>query len=185
MFIQIQETPNPNTLKFLPGCNVLDEGKTADFANVDEAQNSELATNLFHIEHVVRIFLSYDFVSITKSSEVDWSMLKVEILTVITDHFSSGKKTLDIDHKPDKEFFDEDDIETVNKIKELMENYIKPAVAQDGGDIKFCGYKDGVVFVELHGACSGCPSASITLKQGVQNMLSHHIPEVCSVETTS
>lgn len=185
MFIQIQETPNLNTLKFLPGCNVLDEGKTADFTNVNEAQNSELATNLFKIENIVSIFLSHDFISITKSSEVDWSMLKVEILTVMTDHFSSGKKALDIDHKPDKEFFEEDDIEIVNKIKELMENYIKPAVAQDGGDIKFRGYKDGVVFVELHGACSGCPSASITLKQGVENMLSYHIPEVCSVETTS
>lgn len=188
MFIQIEETPNPNTLKFLPGFAILDEGKTAYFANAYEAKNSRLAMKLFCIEHIARIFFSYDFISVTKSNEVDWDVLKLEVLTTIMDHFTSGEKALNeegVNDKLNEEFFDEDDVEIVNRIKELMENYIKPAVAQDGGDIKFRGYKDGIVFVELHGACSGCPSASITLKQGVRNMLSYHIPEVVGVETIS
>lgn len=183
MFIQIEETPNPNTLKFLPGFSILNEGKTADFANIDEAKNSKLAVDLFHIEHVIRVFFGYDFISVTKLNDVSWDVLKVEILTTIMDHFTAGEKALNGEEVTDDEFFDESDTEIVNKIKELMESYIKPAVAQDGGDIKFRGYKDGVVFVELHGACSGCPSASVTLKQGVENMLSYHIPEIASVET--
>lgn len=188
MFIKIEETPNPNTLKFLPGFAILDEGKTANFANADEAKSSRLAVKLFCIEHIVRVFFGYDFISVTKSNEVNWDVLKVEVLTTIMDHFTSGGKALSeegVNDKLNEEFFAEDDVEIVNRIKELMENYIKPAVAQDGGDIKFRGYKDGIVFVELHGACSGCPSASITLKQGVQNMLSYHIPEVAGVETMS
>ncbi|KAF5269438.1 hypothetical protein FQR65_LT12763 [Abscondita terminalis] len=183
MFIQIEETPNPNTLKFLLGFAILNEGETADFSNADEIKNSKLAANLFQIEHVVRVFFGHDFISVTKSGGINWDILKVEILTTIMDHFTSGGKALDKEgvndnNIPDEEFFDESDIEIVNRIKELMESYIKPAVAQDGGDIKFRGYKDGIVYVELQGACSGCPSAAITLKQGVQNMLSYHIPEV-------
>ncbi|GFQ79663.1 histidine--tRNA ligase [Trichonephila clavata] len=183
MFIQIEETPNPNTLKFLPGFAILNEGETADFSNADETKNSKLAANLFQIEHVVRVFFGHDFISVTKLGGINWDTLKVEILTTIMDHFTSGGKALDKEgvndnNIPDEEFFDKNDIEIVNRIKELMESYIKPAVAQDGGDIKFRGYKDGIVYVELQGACSGCPSAAITLKQGVQNMLSYHIPEV-------
>lgn len=188
MFIQIEETPNPNTLKFLPGFAILNEGKTADFANANEAKSSRLAMKLFCVEHIVRVFFGYDFISVTKSNEIDWDVLKVEILTTIMDHLTSDGRAMNeegINDKLEKEFFDESDVEIVNRIKELMENYIKPAVAQDGGNIKFCGYKEGIVFVELHGACSGCPSASITLKQGVQNMLSYHIPEVAGVETIS
>ncbi|GFY65064.1 histidine--tRNA ligase [Trichonephila inaurata madagascariensis] len=189
MFIQIEETPNPNTLKFLPGFAILNEGETADFSNANEIKNSELAANLFQIEHVVRVFFGHDFISVTKSNGINWDILKVEVLTTIMDHFTSGGKALDKEgvndnNIPDEEFFDENDIEIVNRIKELMESYIKPAVAQDGGDIKFRGYKDGIVYVELQGACSGCPSAAITLKQGVQNMLSYHIPEVAE-QTTS
>lgn len=189
MFIQIEETPNPNTLKFLPGFEILNEGETADFSNANEIKNSKLAANLFQIEHVVRVFFGHDFISVTKLDEINWDILKVEVLTTIMNHFTSGGKALDKEgvndnNVPDEEFFDENDIEIVNRIKELMESYIKPAVAQDGGDIKFRGYKDGIVYVELQGACSGCPSAAITLKQGVQNMLSYHIPEVAGIETT-
>ncbi|AAW71001.1 NifU family protein [Wolbachia endosymbiont of Brugia malayi] len=189
MFIQIEETPNPNTLKFLPGFAILNERETADFSNPDEIKNSKLAADLFQIEHVIRVFFGHDFISVTKSDGISWDILKVEILTTVMDHFTSGGKALDRkgvndNNIPDEEFFDENDIEIVNRIKELMENYIKPAVAQDGGDIKFRGYKDGIVYVELQGACSGCPSAAITLKQGVQNMLCYHIPEVSGIETT-
>ncbi|RDD35745.1 Fe/S biogenesis protein nfuA [Wolbachia endosymbiont of Cylisticus convexus] len=185
MFIQIEETPNPNTLKFLPGFEILSEGETADFSNLDEIKSSKLAANLFQIEHVVRVFFGHDFISVTKSDGINWDILKVEVLTTIMDHFTSGGKALDKEgaNDPNEEFFDKNDIEVVNRIKELMESYIKPAVAQDGGDIKFRGYKDGIVYVELQGACSGCPSAAITLRQGVQNMLSYHIPEVSGIET--
>ncbi|OEY86612.1 iron transporter [Wolbachia pipientis] len=184
MFIQIEETPNPNTLKFLPGFTILDEGKNADFASIEEAKNSELAEGLFKIEHITRVFFGHDFISVTKSNTINWDVLKVEILTTIMDHFTSGKKALDAGEEITyEEFFDENDIEIVNRIKELMESYIKPAVAQDGGDIKFRGFKDGIVFVELHGACSGCPSAASTLKGGVLNTLRYYIPEVVEVET--
>ncbi|QKX01802.1 NifU family protein [Wolbachia endosymbiont of Cruorifilaria tuberocauda] len=188
MFIQIEETPNLNTLKFLPGFSILNEKETADFSSANEIKNSKLATNLFQIEHVVRVFFGHDFISVTKSNEANWNTLKVEVLTTIMDHFTFGGKALDGERINDndmlkEEFFDENDMEIVNKIKELMENYIKPAVVQDGGNIKFRGYKDGIVYVELQGACSGCPSAAITLKQGVQNMLFHHIPEILGIET--
>jgi NFU1 iron-sulfur cluster scaffold homolog, mitochondrial len=184
MFIQIEETPNPNTLKFLPGFAILDEGQTADFASIGDAENSQLASELLKIEHITRVFFAHDFIAVTKLDKVNWDVLKVEVLTTIMDHFTTGKKALDVEGEAIyEEFFDADDIEIVNRIKELMDNYIKPAVAQDGGDIKFRGYRDGTVFVELHGACSGCPSAAITLKQGVQNMLSYHIPEIVEVET--
>ncbi|WP_333023874.1 NifU family protein [Wolbachia endosymbiont of Pentidionis agamae] len=185
MFIQVESTPNPNTLKFLPGFAILSEGEVIDFPCKEDITNSKLATNLFHIENVERVFFGYDFISITKSNEVDWNILKVEILTTIQDHFTFGGKALDEEgeNKKDEEFFDNDDIEIVERVKELMDNFIKPAVAQDGGDIKFKGYKDGIVYVKLQGACSGCPSAAITLKQGVENMLSYHIPEIAGIET--
>lgn len=187
MFIQIKETPNPNTLKFLPGFAILNEGETADFLSESEVKSSKLAANLFQIENVVRVFFGHDFISVTKSEGINWDVLKVEVLTTIMDHFTSGGKALNngevATSHSEEEFFDEDDIEIVNRIKELIESYIKPAVAQDGGDIKFRGYKEGIVFVELQGACSGCPSAAITLKQGVHNMLNYHIPEVSGIET--
>ncbi|WP_168464440.1 NifU family protein [Wolbachia endosymbiont of Ctenocephalides felis wCfeT] len=186
MFIQIEETPNPSTLKFLPGFDILNEGETADFSSAGEVENSRLAAKLFQIEHVMRVFFGHDFISVTKAEKVTWDIVKVEILTTIMEHFTSGGKALEGEGSsiPDEEFFDESDVEIVNRIKELMESYIKPAVAQDGGDIKFRGYKDGIVYVQLQGACSGCPSAAITLKQGVQNMLSYHIPEIAGIETT-
>ncbi|QKX02389.1 NifU family protein [Wolbachia endosymbiont of Dirofilaria (Dirofilaria) immitis] len=188
MFIQIEETPNLNTLKFLPGFAILNEGETVDFSSTDKTKNSKLAANLFQIEHVVRVFFGHDFISVTKSDKINWNTLKTEVLTTIIDHFTSGRKALDKEWVNDndileKEFFDESDTEIVSRIKELMESYIKPAVTQDGGDIKFRGYKDGIVYVELQGSCSGCPSAAITLKQGVQNMLCYHIPEILGIET--
>nr|WP_175818464.1 NifU family protein [Wolbachia endosymbiont of Dirofilaria (Dirofilaria) immitis] len=188
VFIQIEETPNLNTLKFLPGFAILNEGETVDFSSTDKTKNSKLAANLFQIEHVVRVFFGHDFISVTKSDKINWNTLKTEVLTTIIDHFTSGRKALDKEWVNDndileKEFFDESDTEIVSRIKELMESYIKPAVTQDGGDIKFRGYKDGIVYVELQGSCSGCPSAAITLKQGVQNMLCYHIPEILGIET--
>ncbi|MDG7056270.1 MAG: NifU family protein [Wolbachia endosymbiont of Meromenopon meropis] len=188
MFIQIEETPNPNTLKFLLGFAILDEGEAADFSNVNEIRNSKLVTNLFKIRNVVRVFLGHDFISVTKSHNINWDVLKVEILTTITNHFTSGGKALDKEKTKDndvleEEFFNESDLEVVNKIKELMESYIKPAITQDGGNIKFRGYKDGIVYVELQGACSGCPSAAMTLKHGIENMLRYHIAEVSGIET--
>ncbi len=184
MFIQIEDTPNPNTLKFLPGFAILKEGETAEFSQDNQTNNSKLAKNLLQVEYVEGVFFGYDFVTVTKSGEVSWDLLKVEVLTTIMDHFTTGGTALDDDHQESQtdEFYDEHDTEIVNRIKELIENYIRPAVAQDGGDIKFKGFKNGIVFVKLHGSCSGCPSASLTLKQGVQNMLSYHIPEVADVE---
>lgn len=188
--MQIEKTPNPNTLKFFPGFTILNEGETVDFFNTDDEdkiKESKLAANLLRIEHVVGVFFGYDFISITKSDNISWDVLKTKVLITITDYLISGEKILDnekMDNNISKEgFFDENDTEVVNKIKELIENYIRPAVTQDGGDIKFCGYKNGIVYVKLQGACSGCPSAAVTLKHGVQNMLCYHISEVLGVET--
>ncbi len=188
MFIQIKETPNLNTLKFLPGFMILNEGETVDFSSANETKNSKLAANLFRIEHVIRVFFGHDFISVTKSDDINWNTLKVEVLTTIMDHFASSGKALDREGTNDndileEEFFDKSDTEIVSRIRELMESYIKPAVVQDGGDIKFRGYKNGIVYVELQGACSGCPSATITLKQGIQNMLCYHIPEILGIDT--
>ncbi|XGA08115.1 MAG: NifU family protein [Wolbachia endosymbiont of Xenopsylla cheopis] len=186
MFIQIEDTPNPNTLKFLPGFPILKEGETAEFSQGNDVSNSKLARSLLQVEYVNNVFFGYDFITVTKSDEISWDLIKVEILTSIMDHFTTGGTALDNgDIRPadeDDEFYDEHDEEIVGRIKELIENYVRPAVAQDGGDIRFKGFKDGIVFFKLHGACSGCPSASLTLKQGVQNMLTYHIPEVAGVE---
>lgn len=184
MFIQIEDTPNPNTLKFLPGFPILKEGETVEFSQESDASNSKLAKNLLQVEHVNNVFFGYDFITVTKSHEISWDLIKVEILTSIMDHFTVGGTALNSDDlkSEDDEFYDEHDEEIVGRIKKLIEDYVRPAVAQDGGDIKFKGFKDGIVFVKLHGACSGCPSASVTLKQGVQNMLTYHIPEVAGVE---
>ncbi|GAT75690.1 NifU domain-containing protein [Ehrlichia ruminantium] len=184
MFIQIEDTPNPNTLKFMPGIPV-NNGKIGEFTDSITAESSPFAKALFEIEHIVSVFFGGDFVSVTKSSDIEWDVLKPEILTVIMDFLTlnPSDSVENNDEEDLQEFFDVKDEEIVSKIKELIDNYIKPAVAQDGGDIKFKGYSNGIVFVKLRGACSGCPSASITLKEGIYNMLTYYLPDIQSVES--
>ena len=185
MFIQIEDTPNPNTLKFMPGIPV-NNGKISEFSDSIIARSSPFATALFEIEYVVGVFFGGDFVSVTKSNDVEWDILKPEVLTVIMDFLTLNPNDSlenNNDEEDSQEFFDVKDEEIVSKIKELIDEYIKPAVAQDGGDIKFRGYSNGVVFVKLRGACSGCPSASITLKEGIYNMLTYYLPDIQNVES--
>ncbi len=186
MFIQTEETPNPATLKFLPGKTILAEG-TLEFKNKEEAKKVNLAEQLFSDKNVKGVFIGKDFLTITKSLDVEWDSIKPTILSIILDFFSSGGKiekdpeniesTADIETNYSKE-----EADMVKKIKELLDERIKPAVAQDGGDINFVKLDKGVVFLELRGACSGCPSSTITLKSGIENMLKYYIPEIVSVE---
>jgi Fe-S cluster biogenesis protein NfuA len=182
MFIQTEATPNPATLKFLPGRIVLGSG-TAEFRSADEAHSSPLAERLFGVSGVSGVFLGGDFVAVTKS-EGEWPHLKPAILGAIMEHFMSGIPVL-IEEPADEageEFFDEDDAETVATIKELIETRVRPAVAQDGGDITFQGFRDGVVYLNMRGACSGCPSSTATLKHGIENLLRHFVPEVREIQ---
>lgn len=182
MFIQTETTPNPSTLKFIPGETVLEEG-TAQFNNEEDASRSPLAQALFAIHGVQAVFFGYNFISVTKSDVKDWSALKAEVLTQIMEHFVSGKPILNEDTSASDTPDDaEEDDELVKQIKELINTRVRPAVAQDGGDIIFHGFEDGVVLLEMHGACSGCPSSSITLKNGIENMLKHYVPEVQAVQ---
>ncbi|MAU20945.1 MAG: NifU family protein [Martelella sp.] len=186
MFIQTETTPNPATLKFLPG-RVVMEGGNADFRSADDAIVSPLATRLFAVPGVEGVMFGYDFVAVTKG-EPEWQHLKPAILGAIMEHFLSGAPVMAegaspaIDPDSDEEFFDEGDETIVATIKELLETRVRPAVAQDGGDITFRGYREGTVFLNMKGACSGCPSSTATLKHGVQNLLHHFVPEVREVE---
>jgi len=182
MFIQTEATPNPSTLKFIPGEDVLAD-KTANFTNKEDAARSPLASAIFAIDNVDSVFLGSDFISVTKSEAIGWDLLKTEILTTIMDHYVSGKSVMLEGESAEAEAIaDEEDDEIVSQIKELIETRVRPSVAQDGGDIIFKGFKDGVVQLEMHGACSGCPSSTVTLKNGIENMLKHYVPEVESVE---
>ncbi len=179
MFIETSETPNPNTMKFNPGVKVLDKG-IMTFTDQEEAVNSPLASKLLNIDGVTAIFFSEEFITVTKEPKADWSYLRALVLADILDHFTAG---LPVVNKVVAESQDSSsDTDAVTQIKEILETRVRPAVAQDGGDIVFKDFKDGVVYVELHGACSGCPSSTITLKNGVENMLRHYVPEVESVE---
>ncbi len=186
MFIQTETTPNPATLKFLPGKIVLEEG-TAEFRDETEAQAaSPLATRLFGVPGVTGVFFGYDFITVTKEN-ADWQHLKPAILGTIMEHFMSGQPVmaggaLGGDENEEGEFYDEGDEAIVATIKELLATRVRPAVAQDGGDITFKGYRDGRVYLNMKGACSGCPSSTATLKHGVQNLLRHFVPEVQEVE---
>jgi Fe-S cluster biogenesis protein NfuA len=184
MFIQTESTPNPATLKFLPGKVVMDNG-TAEFKDRDAAQASPLAARLFAIPGVSSVFFGYDFVTVTKE-DAEWPHLKPAILGSIMEHFMSGAPIMGgksaVDADQDGEFFDAGDETIVATIKELLETRVRPAVAQDGGDITFRGFRDGKVFLNMKGACAGCPSSTATLKHGVQNLLRHFIPEVQEVE---
>ncbi len=180
MFIQTEATPNPLTLKFVPGVDVLGTG-TAFFTSSNDAQHSPLALALFRIEDVTAVFLGSDFITVTKSVDSSWDVLKPLLLTGIMDHFVAGKPVLEAkDHASVPS--GEDESELVKQIRELIDTRVRPAVAQDGGDIIFRGFEDGIVQLELHGSCSGCPSSTITLKNGIETMLKHYVPEVIAVE---
>jgi Fe-S cluster biogenesis protein NfuA len=183
MFIQTEATPNPATLKFLPGRAVLETG-TLDMPNQAAAAQSPLAAALFEIPNVGGVFFGSDFISITKR-DGDWQQIKPAILGAIMEHFISGAPLLANGAAPASadadEFFDAKDADTVATIKDLIETRVRPAVAGDGGDITFKGYKEGVVFLEMKGACSGCPSSTATLQHGIQNLLKHFVPDVVEV----
>jgi Fe-S cluster biogenesis protein NfuA len=182
MFIETEGTPNPATLKFLPGREVLGFS-TADFASAVSATRSPLATALFALPGVARVFFGSDFVSVTKNDELSWQALKPQVLGVIMEHFVSGQPLIESDGTDfDEEDVDEADREVVDQIKELLDTRVRPAVAGDGGDIVFRGYREGVVRLHMQGSCSGCPSSSATLKHGIENMLKHYVPEVIAVE---
>jgi Fe-S cluster biogenesis protein NfuA len=182
MFIQTEATPNPATLKFLPGRTVLPEG-TLDMRDKAEAQQSPLAQRLFEIDGVGGVFFGSDFIAITKT-DGEWQQLKPALLGAIMEHFMSGSPVLNTGVTGDQatqEFFDPKDAETVETIKELIETRVRPAVANDGGDITFRGFKDGIVYLDMKGACSGCPSSTATLRHGIQNLLRHFVPDVVEV----
>jgi len=183
MFIQTEATPNPATLKFLPGRTVLETG-TLEMRDKNEAVQSPLAERLFDINGVGGVFFGSDFITVTKSGG-DWPQLKPAILGVIMEHFMSGAPVVaeGAGGEADEagEFFEADDADTVATIKELIETRVRPAVANDGGDITFRGYKDGVVYLAMKGSCSGCPSSTATLKHGIQNLLRHFVPDVTEV----
>jgi Fe-S cluster biogenesis protein NfuA len=184
MFIQTEATPNPATLKFLPGREVL-PGEPRDFRSAEAAAISPLASSLFALPGVTGVFLGADFISVTKDV-TEWNHIKPAILGAIMEHFLSGKPvlaegTLEVDSDED-EFFEADDSETVEVIKELLATRVRPAVAMDGGDITFKGFKEGTVYLHMQGACSGCPSSTATLKSGIENLLRHFVPGVESVQ---
>ena len=183
MFIQTEETPNPATLKFIPGKNVTGEsGKTFYFKNSKEASSSPLALSLFDVDGVVGVFFGYDFLTIT-IEEVEWQNIKPSILSIIMNHYVSESPIFIEEFNQTDQSEDLDEVS--KKIKEIISSHIRPAVAQDGGDISFVRLKEGVVFLELRGACSGCPSSTITLKSGIENMLKYYIPEIVSVEAVN
>ena len=182
MFIQTEPTPNPATLKFLPGRPVLATG-TLDLRDKDAAAQSPLAERLFGIDGVTGVFFGSDFIAVTKA-DGEWQQLKPSILGAIMEHFMSGAPVVrDADAAADAsdEFFAPEDSETVATIKELIESRVRPAVANDGGDITFRGFKDGIVYLDMKGACSGCPSSTATLRHGIQNLLRHYVPDVVEV----
>ena len=185
MFIQTEQTPNPATLKFIPGREVLKEG-SVDFPNADAATGkSPLAERLFEIEGVNGVFFGYDFITVTKADDKEWYVMKPSILGVVMEHFTAGHPVLSgAAESPAAGGVSEDDDEIVVQIKELLETRVRPAVAQDGGDIIFHGFENGIVYLTLQGACAGCPSSTVTLKMGIENMLRHYIPEVVEVRQT-
>ncbi len=181
MFIQTEGTPNPATLKFLPGRAVMTAG-TANFSDRNAAQTSPMAIRLFGIEGVSGVFLGADFVTVTKADGRDWDVLKPQILGAIMEHYQSGQSIIDADAGDaagDNEGVE--DTAIVKQIRELIDTRVRPAVAQDGGDIVFRGFEEGVVLLHMQGACSGCPSSTATLKHGIENMLRHYVPEVLEV----
>lgn len=183
MFIQTESTPNPATLKFLPGQTVLATG-TADFPSAESAGSSPLASRIYGVDGVTGVFLGTDFVTVTKDEGVAWDHIKPSVLGAIMEHFQSGEPALADGGAPAAGGHAEhtgEDSEIVGQIKELLDTRVRPAVAQDGGDITFYGFEKGVVYLHMQGACAGCPSSTITLKMGIENLLRHYIPEVTEV----
>lgn len=182
MFIQTEPTPNPATLKFIPGRSVLEDG-TADFRTASEATTSPLAARLFGIDGVEGVFLGSDFISVTKRAG-EWQHLKPAILGAIMEHYTSGAPAIGDEGANDAAGanYDPKDADTVKTILELLETRVRPAVANDGGDITFSGFRDGVVYLKMRGACSGCPSSTATLRHGIENLLRHFCPDVQQVE---
>jgi Fe-S cluster biogenesis protein NfuA len=178
MFIQTEPTPNPATLKFLPGRTVMEQG-TANFTDADAAARSPLAERLFALPGVAGVFFGADFITVSKDQDADWFDLKPVVLSTIMEHFTAGAPV--ILGGNGESVADEDEDEVVQQIKELLETRVRPAVAQDGGDILFHSYEDGVVYLHMQGSCSGCPSSTATLKAGIENMLRHYVPEVQEV----
>ena len=182
MFIQTESTPNPATLKFLPGQTVLQTG-TADFPAPEAAATSPLARRLFSVDGVTGVFFGSDFVTVTKTDAQDWDLLKPALLGAIMEHFQSGDAVIEGESQPGSGHaaHDGEDGDIVSQIKELLDTRVRPAVAQDGGDITFHGFDKGVVYLHMQGACAGCPSSTLTLKMGIENLLRHYIPEVVEV----
>ena len=182
MFIQTESTPNPATLKFLPGQTVLEAG-TADFPSVETSEKSPLAARVFAVDGVTGVFLGNDFVTVTKSDGTEWDHIKPAILGAIMEHFQSGQPVMAGDHSAASGHAEHtgEDAEIVGQIKDLLDSRVRPAVAQDGGDITFHGFDRGVVYLHMQGACAGCPSSTLTLKMGIENLLRHYIPEVVEV----
>ncbi|NHF73966.1 NifU family protein [Paracoccus xiamenensis] len=181
MFIQTETTPNPATLKFLPGQTVLDRG-TADFTEAEAAAASPLAARIFAVNGVTGVFLGSDFVTVTKADTTQWDHIKPAVLGAIMEHYQSGAPVMQgsVDVAGHAEHSGEDEA-IVTQIKELLDTRVRPAVAQDGGDITFHGFDRGVVYLHMQGACAGCPSSTMTLKMGIENLLRHYIPEVTEV----
>ncbi len=177
MFIQTEATPNPATLKFLPGCQVMGRG-TANFTDLEAAGRSPLAERLLGMDGVTGVFLGADFITVTKTDDEDWQVMKPRVLSAVMEHFTEGRPVVLADAAGETDGADEG---VAAQIKELIDTRVRPAVAQDGGDIVFRGFEGGVVYLHMQGACSGCPSASATLKHGIENMLRHYIPEVTEV----
>jgi len=182
MFIQTEATPNPATLKFLPGTQVMGAG-TANFTDAAAAGASPLATRLFEIQGVDGVFLGGDFVTVTKVEEEAWDVVKPRILAAVMDHFTQGLPIMS--DAVETAEGGEDDSDVVKQIKELIETRVRPAVAQDGGDIVFRSFEEGVVYLHMQGACAGCPSSTATLKNGIENMLRHYVPEVTEVRAVN
>lgn len=183
MFIQTEATPNPATIKFIPGVDVMPSG-TAEFANAEEGAKSPLAERIFSVSGVQTVFFGRDFVSVTKNDDVDWSAIKARILAAVMQHFSMGEPLFNAGGSgasvQDDSLLDE----LSKQIKELIDTRVRPAVAMDGGDIEFERFDRGIVYLRMRGACSGCPSSTVTLKSGVENMLRHYVPEVLEVRQT-
>ncbi len=190
MFIETETTPNPSTLKFLPGKQVMPSG-TRDFASPEEAEASPLAQALFDTGEVTGVFFGSNFVSVTAGPGSDWSALKPQVVAVLLDHFVSeaplfaggDASGISVPVEDDDLIFEDDPAHSdiVDQIKELLETRVRPAVAGDGGDIRYRGFKDGVVYLQMQGACSGCPSSTATLKHGIEGLLKHYVPEVSEV----
>jgi Fe-S cluster biogenesis protein NfuA len=180
MFIQTEETPNPLTLKFLPGRPVMAQ-HTLDMPSAEAAKRSPLAERLFQVDGVNGVFLGSDFISVTKNAGKEWYLLKPALLGIIMEHFTANRPLLAAGADLGPEAAGEDD-ELVSQIKELLNTRVRPAVAQDGGDIIYRGFENGVVYLHMQGACSGCPSSTMTLRMGIENMLKHYVPEVTAVQ---